>query len=451
MKTALSLFITAALLLASVPSKAAVTAGSLEIWTDKTIAAAGEGFGLEAWANYEITEDAYYSGPPNLYLNIYKNGELLETYSECYFDVSLSYGIYTPQPGAAAGTIEYMAEAYDDYDGGYECAYRYIEVYDGGPLMCRVEIQEGYQHQENLRARSILLPQTVTVRFKANSASGNISLGGIRPCILGPDGSLDNNGGAFITNFGTDWSGVGYVERAVSIDRTGAWFFWTEAQDSSQAGTANYSQSPSGYAGYCLYFADNSFESRPVASVHIDGYQHGATIEAQPGQPPSVTVRFAAFDANADLIGIAPGIRAPDGSLNDEYHTLYPPQSSVGGVVERSVILDQSGTWCFTSYAADEYYDEFGIAAVNAYLVVEGYVDLAATGSNGVPVGLSQDSNNNGIPDLVEAGLGLDPSGTNSPIPSNIAREYHYNAVNEMTQSPERSYQLDAEGNIEGK
>jgi hypothetical protein len=51
---------------------------------------------------------------------------------------------------------------------------------------------------------------------------------------------------------------------------------------------------------------------------------------------------------------------------------------------------------------------------------------------------------------LVEVALGLDPSAPNNTIPANILRQYHYNAVNELTQSPERTYQLDAEGNITG-
>ena len=70
--------------------------------------------------------------------------------------------------------------------------------------------------------------------------------------------------------------------------------------------------------------------------------------------------------------------------------------------------------------------------------------------------GLEIDSNNNGVKDLIEQSLGLNPLGDNDADPriqalKDQAKEYQYNQVNELTQSPERGYQLDAEGNIEGK
>jgi hypothetical protein len=75
---------------------------------------------------------------------------------------------------------------------------------------------------------------------------------------------------------------------------------------------------------------------------------------------------------------------------------------------------------------------------------------LTDLNTDGIPAGLALDSNNTGVPDLVEAALGLDPAGPSNVIPANIIRQYQYTAVSELAQSPERDYQLDAEGNITG-
>jgi hypothetical protein len=77
--------------------------------------------------------------------------------------------------------------------------------------------------------------------------------------------------------------------------------------------------------------------------------------------------------------------------------------------------------------------------------------NLKQLGANGVPAGLSADANGNGIPDLLEAALGLDPAATGNTIPANLSRHYNYDAVRQLIQSPERTYQLDAEGNIKNK
>jgi hypothetical protein len=76
---------------------------------------------------------------------------------------------------------------------------------------------------------------------------------------------------------------------------------------------------------------------------------------------------------------------------------------------------------------------------------------LKQLAANGVPSGLSQDSNGNGIPDLLEASLGLNPATAGNTIPATLSRQYDYDAVRQLIQSPERTYQLDAEGNIKNK
>jgi len=85
------------------------------------------------------------------------------------------------------------------------------------------------------------------------------------------------------------------------------------------------------------------------------------------------------------------------------------------------------------------------------------------TESEGIPVGLLAvvDSNKNGIPDLIEYTLGLNPSADNSGDPRIQALQaqagtpqqqpYDYDNNSQLKRSPERTYTLDAEGNITGK
>jgi hypothetical protein len=77
-------------------------------------------------------------------------------------------------------------------------------------------------------------------------------------------------------------------------------------------------------------------------------------------------------------------------------------------------------------------------------------LDLDELGADGIPIGLI-DSNGNGIPDLIEQRLGLNPATPGNTIPANLSRQYDYDAVRQLIQSPERTYQLDAEGNIKNK
>jgi len=75
------------------------------------------------------------------------------------------------------------------------------------------------------------------------------------------------------------------------------------------------------------------------------------------------------------------------------------------------------------------------------------------TESTGVPIGLTLDSNGNGIPDLIESNLGLNPAADNSnnPILQNLIHQYQYDANGQLYKilSPEmRTYDMDAEGNI---
>jgi len=80
--------------------------------------------------------------------------------------------------------------------------------------------------------------------------------------------------------------------------------------------------------------------------------------------------------------------------------------------------------------------------------------------TDGAPVGLLVDSNNNGVSDAIELLLGLDPRADNdsdSRIQSLKAQaqsqqqSYEYDNNSQLKRSPERTYDLDEEGNITGK
>jgi len=75
--------------------------------------------------------------------------------------------------------------------------------------------------------------------------------------------------------------------------------------------------------------------------------------------------------------------------------------------------------------------------------------------SDGAPAGLSVDSNNNGISDYIERGLGLDPRANNDSDPriQNMQnggfRNYTYDANNQLSNAGgERAFANDPEGNI---
>ena len=78
---------------------------------------------------------------------------------------------------------------------------------------------------------------------------------------------------------------------------------------------------------------------------------------------------------------------------------------------------------------------------------------LRPTETGGLPLGLIVDSNNNGIPDVVELHLGLDPTQNNTGDPAlqNIERDYQYDKNDQLIIAPERNYTLDAEGNIKSQ
>ncbi|MDR2674485.1 MAG: hypothetical protein LBC18_06355 [Opitutaceae bacterium] len=173
-------------------------------------------------------------------------------------------------------------------------------------------------------------------------------------------------------------------------------------------------------------------------------------------------LKISGSDADGDAVRYASRFMRPDGTLilsqeedrdtGDGYsgsRTFGPFTANAGGdwQVWGHVIDATARAWdSITPWNenANGYYS-------SPHYTMRVQVNLAGLNASGIPKGLAQDGNNNGIPDLVEAALGLTPSGTNNTIPANITREYQYNEVNELIQSPERGYQLDAEGNIKNK
>jgi len=93
----------------------------------------------------------------------------------------------------------------------------------------------------------------------------------------------------------------------------------------------------------------------------------------------------------------------------------------------------------------------FGTLTTNKTITVKDLTSIDPL--TGLPKGMLQDSNGNGIPDLVEYNLGLDPTqnNTGNPLLNNIKRDYNYDKNNQLITAPERTYQLDAEGNIKSQ
>jgi hypothetical protein len=71
---------------------------------------------------------------------------------------------------------------------------------------------------------------TVTVRYSANDPDSNLS--GIRYNVWNATtGYFDNGGGGFVSQSGS----YGEVDKTVTLDSDGDWYFWTDAEDSAGA------------------------------------------------------------------------------------------------------------------------------------------------------------------------------------------------------------------------
>ena len=152
------------------------------------------------------------------------------------------------------------------------------------------------------------------------------------------------------------------------------------------------------------------------------------------------------------------------------YNSTIITESAVYAVQTSGNVLVNSGAdVCFEATKQVHLTSGFHAAAGSKFQARIGlsvYALDRPTESDGAPVGLlaQVDSNNNGIPDLIEYTLGLDPRADNSNDPRiqslqaqaqpqrpQQQQPYEYDKNSQLTGSPERTYQLDAEGNITGK
>ncbi len=247
-------------------------------------------------------------------------------------------------------TVNYMAEAWD-WEWGYS-AYDYRSVtINGGqsnqPPVAWVEVDG------QLNGSTVIRPYggsvAVTVRYKATDPDGNLS--GIRPQVWRPDGHLDNNGGNFVGQSGSN----GEVTWTVYLNQNGNWYFWTDAQDSVIA--PSYVDSGSWGNGFRI----NVIESAPppqAPSVLLS--QPSGNITVSVGQ--SVTLQSYAEDFTRPLTTHNIDIQRPDGSWNWQGGFAYGepymggpvgPDSPTASTRSAGFTFNQVGTWQVRAYAAN--------------------------------------------------------------------------------------------------
>lgn len=276
---------------------------------------------------------------------LYKNGNYLSSDSGY---PSAAASAWTADSGPQ--TVDFVAEAWD-WEWGYS-AYDYRSVtINGGqsnqPPVATVEVDG------QLNGATVIRPYggslTVTVRYKATDPDGNLS--GIRPQLWSPDGNLNNNGGNFVGQSGSN----GEVTWTVTLNQNGNWYFWADAQDSVIA--PDYVDSGSWGNGFRL----NVIESAPppqAPSVSLG--QPGSDITVNIGT--TVTLQSYAEDFTSPLTTHNIDIQRPDGSWN-WYGGFAYGEPYMGGPVgpdaptasTRTVgfTFNQIGTWQVRAYAAN--------------------------------------------------------------------------------------------------
>jgi len=177
------------------------------------------------------------------------------------------------------------------------------------------------------------------------------------------------------------------------------------------------------------------------------------------------------------ILEIDPGIdyfRVQQGPIKDTltisgttYDSTIITESAVYVVETKgTVVVNPKADVCFEATKQIHLKPGFHAAAGSKFQARIGlsvYALNRPTESEGTPVGLLAvvDSNTNGIPDLIEYTLGLNPSADNSSDPRIQALQaqagtpqqqpYQYDNNSQLTGSPDRTYQLDEEGNITGQ
>jgi hypothetical protein len=176
---------------------------------------------------------------------------------------------------------------------------------------------------------------TVTVRYSANDTDSNLS--GIRYNVWNATtGYFDNGGGGFASQSGSS----GEVDKTVTLDSDGDWYFWTDAEDSAGA----YASTGPWTGGFHITVVQTP---PPTPTISVDGYSNGATITRPYGGSITVTVHYAASDPNGNLSGIRYNIWNANTWHFDNGNNAFISQSGNSGEVVKTFTLDNNGDWYF--------------------------------------------------------------------------------------------------------
>jgi hypothetical protein len=131
--------------------------------------------------------------------------------------------------------------------------------------------------------------RTVTVRYSANDPAGFLS--GIRYNVWNPTtGYFDNGGGGFASESGTS----GEVDRTVTLDSDGTWYFWTDAEDCF----GNNATTGAWWSGYNVTVFENAPPPPPTIawtsnpSSVVTGQPYTISAQANDNSNSSASVRI---------------------------------------------------------------------------------------------------------------------------------------------------------------
>jgi hypothetical protein len=183
----------------------------------------------------------------------------------------------------------------------------------------------------------------LVVRYGATDPDGNLS--GIRYNVWNATtGYFDNGGGGFASQSGAS----GEVDKTVTLDSDGDWYFWTDARDSAGA----YATTGPWNEGVHIT-VNQAANQPPIPSISVDGFTNGATIIRPPGGSATVTVRYGANDPDGNLSGIRYNVWNATTGYFDNGGGGFVSQSGASGEVDKTVTLDSDGDWYFWTDAQD--------------------------------------------------------------------------------------------------
>lgn len=182
----------------------------------------------------------------------------------------------------------------------------------------------------------------LVVRYGATDPDGNLS--GIRYNVWNATTDyFDNGGGGFASQSGAS----GEVDRTVTLDGDGDWYFWTDAEDSAGA----YASTGPWTNGFHITVVQAPSQP-PTPSISVDGYNPGTTVTLPHGGSITVTVHYAATDPEDDLSGIRYNVWNPNTGSFDNGGGFIS-QSGSSGEVTKTFTLGNIGDWYFWTDAQD--------------------------------------------------------------------------------------------------